>query len=273
MITHIITEANKHEWQVKLKRLGRMYNLIFLVTLVMAFCISILPFRLNWIASASTEPREAVVRIETPDGQGSGFLISPYYILTARHVVEDCGIGSRVSVSFEQAKFPVETGAEVVYYKEYDYAKFSEKNQPQLPDYIEYFENDVAILRLDEGIRQIAPLALGNSDELKTGNVLIMGYGLGDWSEPDGKITNNAYHSNSALYKLDGSMNGGHSGGPIMLLENNVPTKVIGISVGDFSGLFTGFSGKVVTGEKVVLKINQADKVMAAGGYNLRNLQ
>lgn len=272
MITHIITEANKQEWQVKLKRLGRMYNLIFVVALVMVFCISILPFHLHWIASADTEPQEAVARIETPDGQGSGFLISPYYILTARHVVEDVGIGSRVSVVFEQAKFPVETSAEVVYYKEYDYDKFSEKNLPQLPDYVEYFENDVAILRLDEEIRQIAPLALGNSDELKTGNVLIMGYGLGDWSEPDGKITNDAYHGNQALYKLDGSMNGGHSGGPIMSLENGVPTKVIGISVGDFSGVFTEFSGKVVTGEKVVLKINQADRVMAAGGYNLRTL-
>lgn len=272
MITHIITEANKQEWQVKLKRLCRMYNLIFVVALMVAFCISILPFNLHWIASANTEPREAVVRIETPNGQGSGFLISPYYILTARHVVEGVGIGSRVSVSFEQAKFPMETEAEVVYYNAYNYSQFSETNPPQLQDYIDYFGNDVAILRLDEEIKQIAPLVLGNSDELKTGNVLIMGYGMGDWSEPDGKITNEAYHGNQVLYKLDGSMNGGHSGGPIMLLENGEPTKVIGISVGDFSGLFTGFSGKIVTGEKVVLKINQADRVMAAGGYNLREL-
>jgi S1-C subfamily serine protease len=268
MIQHIITSSDRQQWQEKIKKFARNYNLFFVAVLVVAFCIAILPFRMKWVSTAHTEPREAVVRIETADGMGSGFLISPNYILTARHVVEELEIGDEVSVTFEQAKIPLETTAEVVYYKEFSYKKFSKKVAPELADYLEYFESDVALLRLDEEVKNITPLALGNSDELKAGNVLVMGYGLDDWSEPDGKVTSSSFHENNSLFKLDGSINHGHSGGPVMLIENDQPTKVIGIVVGDFSTIFTQVTGSLVKGENVALKINKAVQTLQAGGYS-----
>lgn len=271
MIRHIITPSDKQRRQQKLKKLARNYNFLFVVTLVAVFCISILPFHFKWIGSADTEPREAVVCIRTSEGQGSGFLVSSEYILTARHVVEELEIGDRVDVSFAQAKIPFETTAEVYYYQPYDKSIFNKEGATNdIFDYLSYFETDVAILRLVEEVKQISPLALGDSDKLKAGNVLIMGYGLDDWSEPEGKVTSSSFHENQSLFKLDGSINKGHSGGPIMLIENNEPTKVIGIVVGDYSTVLTVLSGNLVRGENVALKINQAAEVISRGGYSLR---
>jgi S1-C subfamily serine protease len=267
MIKYIITSNNKLDWQQKVRTLVRNYNLIYIAVLAIAFCIAILPFNLKWISSANTEPREAVVRIETTNGVGSGFLISPNYILTARHVVEDMEIGDEVTVNFAKAIIPFETTAKVFYFKKFNHQKFNKMQIPELSDYLEYFESDVALLRLDEEINQISPLEFGNSDDLKAGNVLIMGYGLDDWSEPDGKVTSNSFHENKSLFKLDASINHGHSGGPVMLVENNIPTKVVGIVVGDFSTIFTEISGSLVKGESVALKINKAEQVLQTGGY------
>lgn len=268
MIQHIITPSDKQQWRQKIKSNARFYTYLYLLVLAVSFCISILPFKLKWVSSASIEPREAVVRIETNGGMGSGFLVTPYYILTARHVVEELVFGSEVGISFLQAKIPFETTAKVVYYDKYDYSRFSASVTPQLSDYLEYFEGDVALLQLDEEVRQISPLQLGNSDELKTGNVLVMGYGLDDWSEPEGRITSDSFHENNRMYKLDASINQGHSGGPVMLVENDQPTKVVGIVVGDFSTIFTEVSGRLVRGESVALKINHAEQVLSAGGYS-----
>ncbi len=272
MIHQIITSTDKQNTQNKLRRTAINYNIAYCAVVVFSLCVVLLPFRFNWIKSANTEPREAVVHIEANEGIGTGFLISPYYILTARHVVEGVNIGDYVNISFSQAKNPIETTAQIAHYNSFNFNNLNE--QSSLTDILSYFESDVALLRLDEEIKQITPLKLGNSDEFKTGQVLLMGYGMDDWSEPDGKITSNSFHELKTLYKLDGASNKGHSGGPVMALNNNnEPTEVIGIIVGDCSMVFSQQYGSIVSGEKMVLKINQADKILSASGYNIRNNQ
>jgi S1-C subfamily serine protease len=257
MIRHIIISTEQRQWKNKVGHIVRNYYIFYWITLAVSFCIAILPFYLHWIPSANTEPKEAVVKIDTDETMGTGFLISSTYILTARHVVKDLQIGETVHITFEQAKIPFETTATIVYYKS------SKKDGLD-------FETDVAILQLENEIKQITPLELGNSDEFKTGNILIMGYGLGDWSEPDGKITSDVFHENKLLYKLDASINHGHSGAPVLMYEKEKATKVIGIVVADYATMLTMFTGDLVKGEGAVLKINQAERILSQGGFQIR---
>lgn len=245
---------------VTLRRINdniKRYKVAYFVIVITSFCISILPFQFEWIKSVGTEPQEAIARLIRDDGaMGTAFLISPTKMLTARHVVEGY-LGKKVELIFEQAKIPFSVSATVEYYDERVVADNS----------IEYFESDVALLSVDE-ISYISPLNLGNSDEFKTGAIVIMGFGSGDWSEPDGKITSSNYHKNSNLYKLDASVNSGHSGSPVLTKDLN---KVIGIVVGKPNAIFTlQTQGQILDGENIVLKVNQADKVLQRGGELIR---
>ncbi|MDR0605377.1 MAG: serine protease [Bacteroidales bacterium] len=260
MIQHIITAIDKRESQNKIRRIVRNYYIIYWAVLALLICIVILPFHLHLVPTANTEPKEAVVKIGTEESMGTGFLISPNYILTARHVVEDLQIGQTVNIVFDQAKVSFETTATIVYYKE------NVQN-----DDLAYLESDVAILQLENEVTQISPLELGNSDEFETGKIVVMGYGLDDWSEPDGKITSASYHEIKTLYKLDASVNLGHSGGPVLMYdEQNKVGKVVGIVIADFSTILTMYTGILIKGESVVLKINQAEKILSQGGFQIR---
>ena len=257
MIQKIIGKYSEMEVFSFIRNKVKQYRIAYLIVALFTIGIAILPFRFGWLKSAATEPQEAVAKLVREDGgMGTAFLISSTQMLTARHVV-DGYLGKQVELSFDQAKIPFTVKATVEFYDE----KNSDKGT------LDYFESDVALLRVDE-ILQISPLELGNSDEFKTGLVAVMGYGNDDWSEPDGKITSDSYHKYNTLYKLDASVNAGHSGSPILTKDNN---QVIGIVVGKPNAIATlRTQGQILSGENVVLKINQADRIIQRGGEMIR---
>jgi V8-like Glu-specific endopeptidase len=257
MIQKIIGKYSEIEVFSFIRKKVKQYKIAYFIVAFFTIGIAILPFHFGWLKSVASEPHEAVAKVLREDGgMGTAFLISPNQLLTARHVVEGY-LDKEVELSFEQAKIPFTVTATVEYYDVKTVDKVNE----------EYFENDIAVLRVTE-IRNISPLRLGNSDDFKTGTVVIMGYGNNDWSEPDGKITSDSFHKYNSLYKLDASVNMGHSGSPVLRKDNN---EVIGIVVGKPNAIATLRSqGQILSGENVVLKINQADRVIQKGGGLIR---
>lgn len=257
MIQKIIGKYSEMEVFSFIRSKVKQYKIAYFIVVLFTIGIAILPFHFGWLKSVATEPHEAVAKVIREDGgMGTAFLISPNLLLTARHVVEGY-LDKEVELTFEQAKIPFTVKATV---ESYD-AKSTDKSS------IEYFENDVAVLSVSE-ISQISPLVLGNSDDFKTGKIIIMGYGNDDWSEPEGKITSDSFHKNINLYKLDASVNAGHSGSPVLREDNK---EVIGIVVGKPNAIATlQNQGQILEGENIVLKINQADRVLQRSGELIR---
>jgi len=256
MINKVITPSQKNVVLRALSNKAKLYSYIYVAICFFAFLLPILPFSSGWLKTANSSPEEAVALVKTDSGSGTAFLISEDYMMTARHVVEEAGVGSKVSVDFQQAQYSFETTAEVVSFI------------PSGKDIIKNLSSDVALLRLNTPVKNISPLELGNSDEFEKGNIIVLGYGLGDWSEPDGKITSNETQGIKDCYKVDVNANIGHSGSPVLIRdEKDNPTKVIGIFVADFNTVFTQMTGREINGEGVALKINTALQSLTNQGY------
>lgn len=143
----------------------------------------------------------------TSGGLGSGFMISDKQIITAAHVVQ---VAEKVSVQFADGET---IPAKVI---------------------SAYSNADVALLELIWPKKNIEPLNLGDSDQLKIGQqVFIVGapYGLGHSLSSgyiSGIIKNNDAKNpftNSEYIQTDAAINTGNSGGPMM----NMKGEVIGI--------------------------------------------
>ena len=248
-ILHIgITHAGREKVRLKLLKL---LTPIFISFLVAAFVLPIaffLLFYMGLITSHSPHAalEKAVTRItyaSPTKGEvvGTGFLISPEKILTARHVVEEREVGEMVDVSFENIS-PIEiTQAKVVWKASSTVSTSGNKSVP-----LEYFLTDVAILELEEPLESVSPLVLGISEEVKTlDEVVLIGYPGGDYSITQGEI-NSLKYKDLNLFKLDATSNSGNSGGPCILKENKT---VIGILVG-------GPISSEVDGENIAIKID-----------------
>jgi serine protease Do len=173
-------------------------------------------------------------------GVGSGFVISSDgYILTNNHVVDDAN----------QIKITLADG------KEYD-AKVVGRDP----------KTDLALLKVD-GVSNLQPLQLGDSDSLKVGNwVVAIGspFGLEQTVtagivSAKGRVIGSGPYDN--FIQTDASINPGNSGGPLL----NTKGEVIGINTAIFSqsggNVGIGFAIPVNMAKEIVPQLEEKGHV------------
>lgn len=186
----------------------------------------------GWRVSYSTTdyPYRTVVYITDDIGgvsyQASGVLLSPDEVLTASHVVYDAGAGAaydiQVSPGYGAGSAPYGTvSAKYYHYFPIDDANDSISSASSQSDY--------AIIHLaqpfDVG-------TMGYESNFTGGAVHVTGYpGSGDGYQID---TTETVHKDPHYSLLDGSDTGrGSSGGPVWVVQNNLPYVVGLVSSGD----------------------------------------
>lgn len=177
------------------------------------------------VASAAESPTprnvqwdRSVVRIRVVScagvGTGSGFLVDPTTIITARHVVEGA------------STIEVETwdGTDLV---------VAEAQEAQLVD--------LGIIRLATPV-DIAPLAVALDDPAEGGNVVAIGYPEGhQLKSTDGNVlgyfNDVRYGSLGRIMRFTAPIKSGNSGGPLLSAEGDVVGVVYAIDLGNEDSL------------------------------------
>jgi serine protease Do len=171
------------------------------------------------------------------EGVGSGFVISPEgYILTNNHVIDDA----------EQIQVKLANG------KEYD-GKVVGRDQ----------KTDLALVKI-EGVKDLHPLPLGNSDETKVGSwVVAIGSPFGlEETVTQGIVSGKGRVIGSGPYddfiQTDASINPGNSGGPLI----NMKGEVIGINTAiNPSGQGIGFAIPINMAKSIIPQLEQKGSV------------
>jgi serine protease Do len=171
------------------------------------------------------------------EGVGSGFVISQEgFILTNNHVVEDA----------EQIKVKLANG------KQYD-AKVVGRDP----------KTDLALVKID-GVKDLHPLPLGNSEDLKVGSwVVAVGSPFGlEQTVTQGIVSGKGRVIGSGPYddfiQTDASINPGNSGGPLV----NMKGEVIGINTAiNASGQGIGFAIPIDMAKTIVPQLEQKGAV------------
>jgi len=171
------------------------------------------------------------------EGVGSGFIVSQDgYIITNNHVVEDA----------DQIKVKLANG------KEYD-AKVVGRDP----------KTDLAIVKID-GVKDLHPLSLGNSDDLKVGSwVVAIGSPFGlEQTVTQGIVSGKGRVIGSGPYddfiQTDASINPGNSGGPLI----NMKGEVIGINAAiNPNGQGIGFAIPIDMAKAIIPQLEQKGSV------------
>lgn len=183
----------------------------------------------------STKDRIGVPRTNT--STGTGFIVtSDGYIITNYHVIETEGEYSSVKVILHNGD---EYPATIVGYEEYD--------------------SDIAVLKIDA--QGLSPATLGDSSELRTGEVIYpVGHPLGDLqytitmgivSAKDRVIKAGTTGKKINMFQMDASVNSGNSGGPVY----NAQGKVVGVATAKYSDNFMQMG---LEGLSFAIPINEA---------------
>jgi S1-C subfamily serine protease len=239
--------ANLQEQRtIAAKRRIMVVTTVFLVSVMLPFAVYAL-FHFNIVGSKpaySSDIQEPVAKVLTGSEVGTAFLISPTYLITARHVVENKKVGDQVDLIFERSKNQYQTKATIKFI-----APISTRPKDGVVP-IEYFLSDVAVLEVSR-IGDIEPLVLGESDGVQNlDEVVLVGYPNGDYSITKGNINSDKYQGLN-LFKLDAASNPGNSGGPCILKDDNT---VIGMLVGS--------NATTSQGENISLKIADVKRLL-----------
>ena len=162
-------------------------------------------------------------RIITPDGSGSGFLVSDQgHIVTNAHVV-----GEHTSVTVRAAS-----------------GRLSNARVLGCDDAL-----DLAVL-LVEPSHDMRPMALGKASEIRPGDeVIALGFPLsndlgGDYTVTTGVVSSRRLHDSVERIQTDAAINPGSSGGPLVNLDG----EVIGVNTSTMTG-YEGVSFAVSVAE------------------------
>lgn len=156
----------------------------------------------------------ALVSLRCATSSGTGFLVSDELVVTNAHVLCDRG-RTPVEVVFANGR---ETGGRTA------------RQDERL---------DLALVRLDERVRSVTPLALGDATTLQRGDeVLIFGNPLGlDFTLGRGLVSHDARNLMGVLYiQVDANINPGNSGGPLFDAAGRA-VGIVSMTVGETTGL------------------------------------
>lgn len=168
---------------------------------------------------------DAVVRIETSANVGSGFLVTPEYVLTAAHVVGDTGV--RVRMTFTDGQVVEGT---VVASGHRDLQAFVVDAQAVRDGATPH---DWAVVRLDQPQASGAVLYLGDSSLLAEGEgVWAVGYpGGGARNLTQGVISGRADEE----LRTDAGLDPGYSGGPLISATQKAVVGIL-LSIPEIAG-------------------------------------
>lgn len=274
MLLDITKEGANLKKRILLKKTGSLK-----LNFILAALLPILTIYLVMLISPSQsyEPSDyvALVLSKQVDGiaQGSAVLVasstgstSSYHLLTAKHVVAGNKVGDKVYLNFSQLNEGegLPCSAKIVWLSPTEIS-------PQNPI---SFTEDVAVLEIENV--QVIPknfigLPIGNSDNVKVASDAIS-YGYRQFQAGDPeltvascKISNLEPSLNGvrcpSLFRVDGNILPGLSGGPLVLQDNQgANAEIIGINVATYlEGANKGYS--------YVLKIKNAEQFMISKGF------
>jgi len=163
------------------------------------------------VVSLIAQLKESVVYIEASGWSGSGVIIGPHRVLTAKHVIEYAGDLTIVTDANE----------------EYEAMAYTMS-----------FDNDCGLLYVKE---ELSPLMqLGDSNSLQVGErVLIIGSPYGErffntvtLGIVSGLKRSVPFFGECELFTVDAASWGGNSGGPVF----NMRGEIVGLLIGGYSG-------------------------------------
>jgi len=231
------TERERNKKRRILSKKGKLVSSAFIILCVLPIFLYLL-FHWGIIPSKSKYNRvleQSVALVNTGNGTGTAFLISPTKLLTAKHVLKDKKVGDVVDLIFEKSDPQFAATAKIIWIEPSD--------DPE-PD---YYLKDVAVLELDSPstLPEDYPyLTIGQSSDINTlSDVILIGYPGGLLSTTSGSISNDNLKG-VELFQLDVESWPGNSGGPLILKETE---EVIGMLVAGLTEEFQGinFANKI----------------------------
>ncbi len=199
----------------------------------------------------------AVERERQVLGNGTGFLTEKG-LVTNSHVIRPPGQIDAFRIRFEDLEHPIRLLSSDLY-------KAIVAESPES-------ESDYAFIGLTEPeFEGRHRFKLGKSDEISIGeNILFLGYpfGMPQLTAHMGYVSSMHEQQGREIIQIDGSVNGGNSGGPLLSLETGdvvgiITRAVTGIVEQEFNNLITALQNnvQVLSRAKSIMKIGGIDPI------------
>lgn len=217
----------------------------------------------------------AVERNRQALGNGSAFLVDGS-LVTNSHVIRPPGQIDAIRIRFEDSDQPIRLLPDDLYN-----ATLAESPESEL---------DYAFIKLEEPeFEGRYRFKLGDIEEIKVGqNILFLGYpfGMPQLTAHMGYVSSIHEQESREIIQIDGSVNGGNSGGPLLSIETGnvvgiITRAVTGIIEQEFNNLISALQNnqRILFQTKAVMSIGGIDPIQgirasqAAMEHIARNLK